>query len=111
MNHTCATPVRALACLISLFPPFLEQRRKVTLGKDVGQYDSDQFKPQSPLAALALSQVAQCHPIMASELIARACVGLIEAGNAHFARIHASMSVLCWVGLNAHAVGIFCLSS
>ncbi|KAM3572533.1 hypothetical protein VYU27_005460 [Nannochloropsis oceanica] len=70
------------------------KRRKVTWGENVDQYDNDQVEPQSPLTALALSEVAQCHPIMASELIARACVGLIEAGNAHIARIRASMQVM-----------------
>lgn len=43
------------------------------------------------LAAHAVSQVDLCHPIMASELIAQACIGLIEAGQAHFPRIHASL--------------------
>jgi len=76
------------ACLLDS-SPFLflpAQRRKVTWGEDVCQFESP-----SPQAALALSQGAQSHPIMASELIARARIGLIEAGHAHFARIHASL--------------------
>ena len=76
------------ACLFDS-SPFLflpAQRRKVTWGEDVYKFESP-----SPQAALALSQGAQSHPIMASELIARACIGLIEAGHAHFARIHASL--------------------
>jgi len=68
------------ACLFDS-SPFLflpAQRRKVTWGEDVCHFESP-----SPQAALALSHGAQGHSIMAGELIARACIGLIKAGHAH----------------------------